>query len=80
MHHDVNPRSILIRAHAPEVPVLMRHFERLASGRAGAPHEALKALAEEAAGDDLMLLSPTETGDYRYDACGRTLPLSLIHI
>lgn len=74
MHHDVNPRSILIRAHAPEVPVLMRHFERLASGRAGAPHEALKALAEEAAGDDLMLLSPTETGDYRYDACGRTLP------
>lgn len=74
MHHDVNPRSILIRAHAPEVPVLMRHFERLARGRAGAPHEALKALAEEAAADDLMLLSPTETGDYRYDACGRTLP------
>jgi diguanylate cyclase (GGDEF)-like protein len=74
MYHDVNPRSILTRAHAPEVPVLMQHFERLAQGRAGASHEALKALAVSAAGDDLMLLSPTETGDYRYDACGRTLP------
>jgi diguanylate cyclase (GGDEF)-like protein len=74
MHHDVNPRSILTRAHAPEVPVLMQHFERLACGSAGAPHETLKALAEHAAADDLMLLSPTATGDYRYDACGRTLP------
>ena len=74
MYQDVNPGSILTRAHAPEVAVLMAHFERLAGGPAGAPHEELTRLAMEAAGHDLMLLSPTESGDYRYDSCGRTLP------
>jgi diguanylate cyclase (GGDEF)-like protein len=74
MYQDVNPRSILTRAHAPEVAVLMQHFEQATTGHGGAPHESFKALAVAAAGDDIMLLSPTETGDYRYDACGRTLP------
>ncbi|TAJ30425.1 sensor domain-containing diguanylate cyclase [Bosea sp. (in: a-proteobacteria)] len=74
MYQDVNPRSILTRAHAPEVAVLMRHFEMLASGPAGAQHEALQALAIQAAGDDIMFMSPTPTGDYRYETCGRTLP------
>lgn len=73
MYQEVYTENIAARAHAPEVPELLRRFALCAPGMGGASYEDLCAELMPAFGDDLMVLAPTGDGDYVHVHYGREI-------
>ncbi len=73
MYQELHTENIEAKAHAPEITELLRRFSALAQAEAGAPYEALCQQVLPAFGDDIMVLSPTDDGDYSYIYFGREI-------
>lgn len=73
MYQEVHTNNIVLRAHAPEVPELLRVFEAERVGAGGAVHEALLAQLLPIYGEELLVIAPTADGDYEYRHYGREI-------
>jgi diguanylate cyclase (GGDEF)-like protein len=73
MYQEVHTENIAARAHATEIPELLRRFERCGDGSAGAPHEDFCAQIMPLYGEDMFIVAPTGDGDYTYLHYGREI-------
>ncbi|MBD3845866.1 GGDEF domain-containing protein [Bosea sp. SSUT16] len=73
MYHEVHTENIAARAHAPEIAKLLDRFAF--HGRNGRPvaYEDFIAEIMPAFGEDLVILEPTDDGDYRWIHYGREI-------
>ncbi|WP_054143828.1 sensor domain-containing diguanylate cyclase [Bosea sp. AAP35] len=73
MYQEVHTENIAVRAHAPEVAELLRRFRLSAQGEFGVSYEAFRDEVMPEFGADLMVLAPTEDGDYVHLHYGREI-------
>lgn len=73
MYQEVHTDHISARAHAPEVAELLQRFTRSARGPSGVAYERFCAEVMPDFGADLMILVPTDDGDYAFTHYGREI-------
>ncbi|PTM42263.1 GGDEF domain-containing protein [Bosea sp. 124] len=73
MYQEVHTDNIAARAHAPEVAELFQRFRLGANGAAGVPYEAFCQEIMPGFGADLMVLAPTDDGDYAFIHYGQEI-------
>ena len=71
MYQEIHTENIEARGHAPEIAMILRRFQQLAEGPAGAPHAALCEAVLPDFGDDMLIAAATGDGDYTYTHYGR---------
>lgn len=73
MYYEVHSENIAARGHAPLIAELLARFARHAGADGVVSHESFAADVLPAFGEDLMVLEPTQDGDYLWTHYGREI-------
>lgn len=73
MYHEIHAEDIGRRSHAPEIAELVEIYSKISSRASSPDYEHLSQLVMPRHGNDLMVIDPTEEGDFTYSYFGPEL-------